>query len=53
MGEYFLISGGDFEGDLSDWTLNHGAAMVPGNESYQLGSPGRQPVAGLFRTAAQ
>jgi hypothetical protein len=38
-GQYFLISGGDFEGDLSDWTLNDGAATVSGNESYQLGSP--------------
>ena len=38
-GQYFLVSGGDFEGALSDWTLNDGAAIVPGNESYQLGSP--------------
>ena len=25
-GQYFLMSGGDFEGDLSDWTLENGAS---------------------------
>jgi len=38
-GQYFLMSGGDFEGDLSDWTLGNGASTVLGNESYQIGSP--------------
>jgi hypothetical protein len=38
FGQYFLLSGGDFEGDLSGWTLNDGAAVVAGNESYQIGS---------------
>ena len=37
-GQYFLVPGGDFEGDLSGWTLNDGAATVSGNESFQLGS---------------
>jgi hypothetical protein len=37
-GQYFLISGGDFEGDLSDWTLEDGATTVAGNETYQIGS---------------
>ena len=39
FGQYFLISGGDFEGDLTGWTLNDGATTVFGNDSYQLGSP--------------
>jgi hypothetical protein len=39
FGQYFLLSGGDFEGDLSGWTLSDGAAVVAGNESYQIGSP--------------
>jgi hypothetical protein len=39
FGQYFLLSGGDFEGDLSGWTLSDGAAVVSGNESYQIGSP--------------
>jgi hypothetical protein len=39
FGQYFLLSGGDFEGDLSGWTLSNGAAVVSGNESYQIGSP--------------
>jgi hypothetical protein len=38
-GQYFLMSGGDFEGDMSDWTLENGAGLVAGNESYQIGSP--------------
>jgi hypothetical protein len=38
-GQYFLISGGDFEGDLSGWTFADGATTVSGNESYQIGSP--------------
>jgi hypothetical protein len=39
FGQYFLLAGGDFEGDLSGWTLSDGAAVVAGNESYQIGSP--------------
>jgi hypothetical protein len=39
FGQYFLLSGGDFEGDLSGWTLSDGAAVVARNESYQIGSP--------------
>jgi hypothetical protein len=35
---YFLVPGGNFEGDLSGWTLTGGAATVSGNESYQVGS---------------
>jgi hypothetical protein len=35
---YFLVPGGNFEGDLSGWTLNGGATIVSGNESYQVGS---------------
>ena len=38
FGQYFLLSGGDFEGDLSGWELTNGAAVVSGNESYQIGS---------------
>jgi hypothetical protein len=37
-GSYFLAPGGDFEGDMSGWTLSGGAAVVPGNESYDVGS---------------
>lgn len=45
---YELVPGGDFEGDLSGWTLNGGAAQVSGSEtfgvtgsvgSYSLGLP--------------
>ena len=35
FGQYFLLSGADFEGDLSGWTMSNGAAVVAGNESYQ------------------
>jgi hypothetical protein len=38
FGQYFLLSGGDFEGDLSGWTLSDGVAVVTGNEAYQIGA---------------
>lgn len=31
---YELVSGGDFEGSLSGWTLSHGAKRVSGSEPY-------------------
>jgi hypothetical protein len=31
---YELVPGGDFEGSLAGWTLNGGAARVPGSEPY-------------------
>jgi hypothetical protein len=35
---YFLAPGGSFEGDVSGWSLNGGAAVVPGSESFFVGS---------------
>jgi hypothetical protein len=32
---YSLISGGDFEGSLSSWTLSGGAKLVAGSEPYK------------------
>lgn len=37
-GGYFLVPGASFEGDTSNWTLDGGAAVVAGNESYDAGS---------------
>jgi len=37
-GNYFLVAGGSFEGDLSGWGLD-GATVVAGNESYFVNSP--------------
>jgi hypothetical protein len=38
-GQYFLIAGGNFEGDMSGWTLTGNAGVTSGNEPYQVGSP--------------
>ena len=35
---YTLLPGGDFESGAAGWTLSGGAAVVPGNESYYVGS---------------
>jgi hypothetical protein len=35
--DYTLSPGGDFEGDLSDWTLTDGAQVAEGNESFHVG----------------
>ena len=32
--EYSLAAGGDFEGDLSSWTLTGGATRTPGSEPF-------------------
>jgi hypothetical protein len=37
-GSYFLVPGGSFEGDTSDWSFS-GAAVVPDNESFYVNSP--------------
>ncbi|MDQ1455700.1 MAG: hypothetical protein QOH28_1320 [Actinomycetota bacterium] len=37
--QYFLASNGGFEQGAQDWSLSAGAAVVSGNESYQVGGP--------------
>jgi hypothetical protein len=37
--QYFLASNGGFEQDSKDWDLSDGAAVVSGNESYQIAGP--------------
>jgi hypothetical protein len=37
---YVLAPDGGFESGGSGWQLNHGAAVVEGNESYHLNGPG-------------
>jgi hypothetical protein len=36
---YTKSPGGDFEGALSNWSLNTGARVVAGNESFYVGAP--------------
>lgn len=37
FGLYTLVAGGDFEGDLAGWTVQGAAAVVEGNEPFQVG----------------
>ena len=37
---YTKSPGGDFEGALSNWSLNTGARVVAGNESFNVGGAG-------------
>jgi hypothetical protein len=37
--DYALVPGGNFEGDMSGWTLN-GASVVSGNEPWSVGGAG-------------
>jgi hypothetical protein len=54
---YTLLSGGDFEGSLRDWTLSGGVGVVHGNEPFQVtaSSDSRSlaiPVGGQVTTAS-
>jgi hypothetical protein len=48
---YFLAPGGDFESTVTDWGTAGGAAVVPGNEIYDVGGAGAGSLA-LPSTAA-
>lgn len=39
-GSYYLFAGGSFEGDQSGWSLDDGAAVVSGNESFYANGAG-------------
>jgi hypothetical protein len=39
-GQYFLASGGNFEGAMTGWTLAGSAGTTSGNESSHVGAPG-------------
>jgi hypothetical protein len=38
--QYTLMPGGSFESGTSGWTLNHGARVTSGNESYKVNGAG-------------
>jgi hypothetical protein len=42
---YFVAPGGDFEAGLSGWSAAGGAAVVAGNESYDVGRGGSSSLA--------
>jgi hypothetical protein len=42
---YFVAPGGDFEAGLSGWSASGGAAIVSGNESYNVGGGGSSSLA--------
>jgi hypothetical protein len=37
IADYTALSGGDFEGSMSGWSLTNGAAVASGNESFSVG----------------
>jgi hypothetical protein len=37
--QYVRVPGGSFEQDLAGWSVAGGAAIVPGNETFYVGSP--------------
>jgi hypothetical protein len=48
---YFVAPGGDFEAGLSGWSASAGAAVVSGNESYDVGGAGSSSL-GLPTTSS-
>jgi len=53
--DYALAPAGDLEGDTSGWTLTGGAAVVPGNQPFDVGTTGqaslRLPADSVAQTA--